>query len=134
MRNKSSVRLGITDIWNAFMCDEAKWSQNDIPLCPTILTKIPSRIITWVEAKAIYKRRIKQDKSFRDESFVCFYLDDQKFDGNRAGIWAQPHHSLEILSHFCRHSYSRFFDIPRVSISIKIIQYLPNARLWLLVW
>lgn len=100
MITKRSARPGIVDTWNAFMCDGAKWSPNDIPHCPTILAKIPSRIITWVEAKSVYKKRIGKDPSFKDNSFVCFYIDDQKFDGTRAGIWVQPHRSLEILSHF----------------------------------
>ena len=100
MITKKSARPGIIDTWNAFMCEGAKWSPNDIPRCPTILTEIPSSIITWIEAKSIYKKRISKDPSFKDNSFVCFYIDDQKFDGTRAGIWAQPHRSLEILSHF----------------------------------
>ena len=100
MPNNNLARPGLIDTWNAFMCEGARWSQNDIPFCPTILAKIPSRIITWVEAKSVYKKRIHEDLSFRDESFVCFYVDDQKFDGTRAGIWSQPNLALEVLSHF----------------------------------
>lgn len=112
---QNSIRPGLIDAWNAFMCDGAEWSENDIPFCPTILTEIPSRIITWVEAKSIYKKRIKKDPSFKDDSFVCFYIDDYKFDGTRAGIWAQPHRSLEILSHFkgiVTPDFSEYQDFP----------------------
>lgn len=115
MITKRSARPGILDAWNAFMCDGAKWSEEDIPFCPTILTKMPSRIITWGEAKSIYKKQIKEDSSFKDDSFVCFYIDDHKFDGTRAGIWAQPHRSLEILSHFkgiVTPDFSEYQDFP----------------------
>lgn len=115
MPKRKSVRPGIVDTWNAFMCEGAKWSPNDIPHCPTTLTEIPSRIITWVEAKSIYKKRIGKNSSFKDDSFVCFYIDDQKFDGTRAGIWAQPHRSLEILSHFrgiVTPDFSTYQDFP----------------------
>lgn len=115
MITKRSARPGIIDTWNAFMCEGAKWSPNDIPHCPTILAKIPSRIITWVEAKSIYKKQISKDPSFKDDAFVCFYIDDQKFDGTRAGIWAQPHRSLEILSHFTgivTPDFSTYQDFP----------------------
>lgn len=115
MPQNKSIRSGLVDIWNAFMCDEAKWSENDIPFCPTVLTEIPSRIITWVEAKAIYKKLIGGNPSFKDDAFVCFYIDDRKFDGTRAGIWAQPHRSLEILSHFrgiVTPDFSEYQDFP----------------------
>ena len=97
---QKTSRPGLVDIWNAFMCEGAEWTQNDIPLCPTKLSKMPLRIITWVEAKAIYKKRVRKNPSFKDDSFVCFYIDDQKFDGSREGIWSKPFRALKILSHF----------------------------------
>lgn len=100
MPKDSTTRTGLVDIWNAFMCDGARWSVNDIPHCPTIISKIPSRIITWVEAKSVFKRNIAKTPDFKDNAFVCFYIDDQKFDGTRAGIWAQPNRALKVLSHF----------------------------------
>lgn len=108
-------RLGLIDIWNAFMCDGAKWSHYDIPFCPTILTKIPSRIITWPEARAIYKKQYRIDPKFRIDAFVCFYVDDYKFDGSRTGIWANPKHALSILSHFTgiiTPDFSTYQDFP----------------------
>lgn len=108
-------RTGLKDIWNAYMCDGARWAEHDIPICPTILTKLPARIITWTEAKSIYKHRIKANKDFKDDSFVCFYEDDYKFDGTRAGIWADPKHAIDILSHFrgiISPDFSTYQDFP----------------------
>lgn len=51
------IRKGQKDIWNAEMVKGATFSKNDIPLCPTTATKLPTRIITWEEAKAIYKKK-----------------------------------------------------------------------------
>ena len=50
-------RAGCRDIWNAFMCAGARYGVYDIPYCPTTATSLPNAIITWEDAKAIYKRR-----------------------------------------------------------------------------
>ena len=79
------IRKGIKDLWNAFMCENADFSKkNDIPFCPTTATELPTDIIPWDKAKAIYKSKIRSDKNFRYNAFVCFYLDDHKFDGKKA--------------------------------------------------
>lgn len=114
-KSVTKTRTGLKDIWNAFMCDGASWAEHDIPICPTIIINLPSKIITWTEAKTIYKRRIKTNKSFRDNSFVCFYEDDYKFDGTRAGIWANPKRAISILSHFrgiITPDFSTYQDFP----------------------
>ena len=96
----NSIRKGIKDIWNAFMCEDADFSKkNDIPFCPTTATEIPTDIIPWDKAKAIYKSKIRSDKNFRYNAFVCFYLDDHKFDGKN-GIWNNPQNALKIIRHF----------------------------------
>lgn len=95
-------RSGLKDIWNAFMAEGASFrpQEHDIPFCPTTATKIPSRIITWEEAKAIYKKHIAiKDYDFIYDAFVCFYIDDYKFDGPQ-GIWHNYKHTLKILRHF----------------------------------
>ncbi len=93
-------RPGNIDIWNAFMCEDAKWSKNDIPFCPTILKGLPKDVITWTEAKSIYRKKIKEDPNFFEDLFICWYIDDIKFDGLRTGIWASPKRALKILKHF----------------------------------
>ena len=80
----------VKDVWNAFMAEGAVFGNYDIPYCPTTAKTIPRRIITWDEAKAIFKKQIKIDNHFKDDAFVCFYMDDYKFDGAR-GIWYDPY-------------------------------------------
>ncbi|MDO5295548.1 MAG: DUF4417 domain-containing protein [bacterium] len=93
-------RPGIKDIWNAFMVKGATFTKNDIPICPTTATETPKDIIPWTEAKRIYKReRAAGKRKFHISAFVCFYLDDYKFDGP-TGIWHKYAQALRILRHF----------------------------------
>ncbi len=88
------------DIWNSFMLDGAEFTSNDIPLCPTTAVQLPGDIITWDEAKVIYKKhRIKKEYDFKCDAFVCWYIDDYKFDGIR-GIWHDYAFTLKVLQHF----------------------------------
>lgn len=110
-------RTGLKDIWNSFMANGAYFRpyEHDIPFCPTTATKIPSRIITWEEAKAIYKVHISmKDYNFKFDAFVCFYIDDYKFDGPR-GIWHDYKRALEVLRHFAgviTPDFSTYQDFP----------------------
>ena len=93
-------RSGCHDIWNAFMCEGARYGAHDIPYCPTTAQTLPNAIVTWVEAKAIYKRKIASgDKDFHEDAFVCWYIDDYKFDGPR-GIWHNSSFALRVIRHF----------------------------------
>lgn len=109
------ARSGCKDIWNAYMANNALFSVHDIPLCPTTATDIPKSIITWEEAKSIYKKSItKADNSFFITSYVCFYLDDYKFD-SKNGIWSNPKQALKILRHFAgiiTPDFSTYQDFP----------------------
>lgn len=113
--NYGRRRSGCRDVWNAFMCEGAKFSLNDIPFCPTTAENLPVTIITWEEAKAIYKCRIAaKDYAFRVDAFVCWYLDDYKFDGPR-GIWHDSTHALKVLCHFSgaiTPDFSTYQDFP----------------------
>lgn len=115
-KNKKFTRHGLKDMWNAFMVEGADFSEeNDIPHCPTIVSSIPKRIITWEEAKALYKKSIRTDKNFYCDVFVCFYIDDYKFDGLLTGVWWRPKHALKILKHFkgiITVDYSTYVDFP----------------------
>lgn len=94
------ARNGLHDIWNAYMAKDAKFSSNDIPFCPTTSVCLPTDIITWEDAKRIYKeRRIKKEMDFKYNAFVCFYIDDYKFDGPR-GVWHDSNFLLKVLCHF----------------------------------
>jgi len=95
----NNPRPGCKDMWNAFMVRGAEFSPNDIPLCPTTAKALPKDIITYSEAVTIYRKKIREDARFHDDSFVCFYEDDRRFDG-RDGIWFSPRRACSILSHF----------------------------------
>lgn len=113
MPNQS--RSGLKDIWNSYMCLEARYSINDIPFCPTIITDLPKDIITLEEAKLIHKNLSKQNASYFCDKFVCFYLDDYKFDSPRSGIWFNPKKSLNLLNHFkgiITPDFSTYQDFP----------------------
>ena len=94
------TRNGLHDIWNAYMAKDAKFTSNDIPFCPTTSVCLPTDIVTWEEAKSIYKEhRIKKDLDFMYKAYVCFYIDDYKFDGPR-GVWHDSKFLLKVLCHF----------------------------------
>lgn len=87
---KDTSRKGCRDVWNAFMAEGARYSENDIPCCPTTMEIPPLRMITYEEA-------LKSDDY---EATVVFYKDDYKFDGIKSGIWAEPKKCIRVLSKF----------------------------------
>ena len=122
MSHSVSARKGCKDIWNAFMCEGADFSRSrfDIPTCPTTAKKLPSAIITWEEAKHVYKKKIASDDiNFYYPAYVCFYLDDWRFDGPK-GIWNNSKVLLDVLIHFegvITPDFSTYQDFP---YSLKI--------------
>lgn len=115
MSQKNITRTGCKDIWNAFMCEGATFSKNDIPFCPTTADSIPHDIITWDEAKHLYKKALaRKNAGFHYNAFVCFYMDDYKFDGSR-GIWHDYKFVLKVLKHFAgaiTPDFSTYQDFP----------------------
>ena len=109
-------RNGLQDMWNAFMLEEAKFSVNDIPLCPTTATAVPTRLIAYDEAKAIHKKEMScGNHSYRVDAFIHFYIDDQKFDGKQSSIWLYPKKALDIICHFAgiiAPDFSTYADFP----------------------
>ena len=82
------------------MCEGVSYSKNDIPLCPTTAKEIPSAIITWDEAKRLYRNALaRKDIEFFYDAFVCWFIDDYKFDGPH-GIWHDSKFVLRVLRHF----------------------------------
>ncbi len=108
-------RKGCKDVWNAFMVEDAEFSKNDIPYCPTIIDSFPSDIITWNEAVAIYLKHIRnKDYNFHYDAYVCWYVDDYKFDGKN-GIWSRCDYVLKVLKHFSgaiTPDFSTYQDFP----------------------
>jgi hypothetical protein len=111
----NETRKGCKDVWNAFMCDGAVFAHSDIPHCPMTATELPKSMINWEEAKAIYKKhRIKGETDFYNDSYVCWYIDDYKFDGPR-GIWHDSNFALKVLCHFAgviTPDFSTYQDFP----------------------
>ena len=120
MTNTNCIRAGCKDVWNAYMCEGASFSERDIPLCPTTASTLPKRMILWDEAKHIYKNALaRNDRDFFYDAVVCFYQDDYKFDGPR-GIWHDSAHALKVLCHFAgviTPDFSTYQDFPE---TIKI--------------
>ena len=115
-----TIRHGLKDIWNAHMTRGATFKAFDIPFCPTTAKELPTAIITWDEAISIHNRqRAHNNPDYRVDAFVCFYMDDYKFDGPR-GIWHDCDHALEVLRHFSgtiTPDFSTYQDFPE---AIKI--------------
>lgn len=115
MSQMKCIRAGCKDVWNAYMCVGASFTERDIPTCPTTATTPPSKIILWDEAKHIYKNALaRNDRDFFYDAVVCFYMDDYKFDGPR-GIWHDSAHALKVLSHFAgviTPDFSTYQDFP----------------------
>ena len=114
----SPVHPDVEDIrtWNAFMLDGAKYDKHDIPRCPTTARHIPEHMITWREGKEMYNGAMRRgDASFFCNAFVCFYLDDYRFDGPKKGIWTCPESVEKTLRHFdgvVTPDFSTYQDFP----------------------
>lgn len=113
--NKAVPRSGCKDVWNAFMCEDAKFGVYDIPYCPTTASEPPKDIVTWEEAKSIYKKCLAtKGQEFHIDAYVCWYIDDYKFDGPR-GIWHDSKFTLKVLRHFAgviTPDFSTYQDFP----------------------
>ena len=109
----TKVKAGCKDIWNAYMVKDAKFSEHDIPICPTTATSVPKEIITYAEAVTILNKH-KGETDFFLDSYVCFYQHDIGFDGKK-GIWAYPKKAYKVLRHFAgiiAPDFSTFQDFP----------------------
>ncbi len=114
------ARAGLKDNWNAYMLENAEFTSNDIPKCPTTAVALPRDIITWEEAKSIYKQhRIKGDLEFKHNAYVCWYMDDYKFDGVR-GIWHDSAFALKVApkQKVC---HQRFTEAERGHFRVRLI-------------
>lgn len=113
---KNAPRKGCVDCWNAFMVKGAKFSNNDIPFCPTTASSVPTNLISFDDAKAIHKKAMKNgNKDYFVNSFIHFWIDDQKFDGKRSSIWLYPEKALEVIKHFAgiiTPDFSTYADFP----------------------
>ncbi len=109
-------RSGLIDIWNAFMVENATFSEHDIPLCPTTTTIVPEKLIGYDEAKSIHNKMLRShNKDYHIHAFIHFYIDDAKFDAKRSSIWLYYEKALEVISHFdgiIAPDFSTYGDFP----------------------
>jgi len=95
------IRPGIKDRWNARLVVGAEWSEHDLPINPNVAACPVRTIVSWRDARRIHRKRVEAgDKDYHVAAHVHFYMDDDKFDGDRCGIWANPEGFLEIVKHF----------------------------------
>ncbi len=102
--NHKVPRKGCRDIWNAYMTRGARYTLNDIPICPSTAVEIPKGLIGYDEIKNMV----------HTDFFVHFYLDDYKFDGER-GIWRRPEQAfdrLKMYSGVITPDFSPYQDMP----------------------
>ncbi|MBO4857899.1 MAG: DUF4417 domain-containing protein [Treponema sp.] len=112
----SGIRPSLMDIWwNAVMVKDCKeWDDYNIPFCRPLKEEVPEGLITWKEAKHIFKENIRKNKGFKRNEYICFYLDDFLFDGIN-GIWFAYNKAYEIIKHFAgiiTPDFSTFADFP----------------------
>jgi len=125
------IRKNLKDIWNAYMVEGATFGKFDIPYCPTTATEIPKEIVSWVEAKSIYRKH-KHNLNFKYNAYVCFYVDDHLFDST-LGIWFRPKKALSILKHFAgviTPDFSTYQDFP-IAIQIYATYRMRSYGYWL---
>ena len=77
-------RTGCRDIWNAFMCKGAIYSDHDIPYCPTTAHEIPVRIIAWDEAVRLYRKN-RGNSDFFFPLFVSTWMITNSMDQEESG-------------------------------------------------
>jgi len=98
------------------MLEGATFSQNDIPLCPTTADSLPSRLISYDEAKAVHRNEMRRGNTdYHVDAFIHFYIDDQKFDGKQSSIWLYPEKALSVIRHFSgliAPDFSTYADFP----------------------
>lgn len=109
-------RKGLIDLWNAFMLENASFSQNDIPLCPSTAKALPNKLVSFDDAKTIHRKELRSgNNSYRVDAFIHFFIDDQKFDGKQNSIWLYPEKALDIICHFAgiiAPDFSTYADFP----------------------
>lgn len=106
-------RNGCKDLWNSFMYKDASLING---MCCTKSSNIvPKTLISFEEAVILYRKNIKNKNfDFKEDSYIHFYIDDQKFDENN-NIWKSPYWFLEIVKHFAGcilPDYSTYTDLP----------------------
>ena len=72
-------------------------------------------MIAYDDAIVLHKKLVRKEPSYHLDKYVHFYIDDQKFDGNRSGIWSSPEKLIDLLRHFAgaiSPDFSTYADFP----------------------
>ena len=96
-----SVRKKIKDVWwRPYMVEGARFSENDIPFCPTTATSVPSQLLTYKEALTLYRKELRKgDGEFKSSATACFYENEDEFDSLK-GIWFRSCQAYKVLKRF----------------------------------
>lgn len=96
-----NLRPGLSDLWNARLYEGAEWTELDNPKVRCTAMKLPKAVVPWHKAKRIHKKMIAaKDRNYHVGAFIHCCIDDQKFDGEREGIWKKWGFFYEVASHF----------------------------------
>lgn len=94
-------RPGIGDLWNSGLYEGAVWTELDNPQTSTTAKESPKSVISWPGALRLHRRNVRAGNGdYHIDAFIHCYIDDQKFDGSRGGIWKNWKRFFEIAHHF----------------------------------
>ena len=116
-------RPGIKDMWNAYLHEGAKWTENENPIVKTTATSPPTNAISYRAAKNINKLMHKNEPNYKIDAFIHFYIDDDQFDCKTKGLWAKPEDFFKIASHFAGvigPDFSTYADFPKPLFDFQV--------------
>ena len=95
------VRKGVKDLWGASLVRGAEWTASGNPVVATTMAEPPRAVVGYREARHIHRERMRAgDTSYHVGALVHTFTDDQNFDGDREGIWADFDGFVELALHF----------------------------------
>ena len=91
INNYNKPRNGSKDLWNASFLDGASFTEGtDMPISFKSNATIPIGFIGYDDATSLDRKLIRRDPDYHSDNYIHCYIDDQKFDSNRSGIWFYP--------------------------------------------
>lgn len=112
----AGVRPGLKDLWGADLVRGASWSDLDNPINPNVAKGRVNAVISLRDAKTLHKRKMAEgDASYHIGAHAHLYIDDDKFDGDREGVWKKHAEFLDMLRHFdgvLGIDFSTYLDFP----------------------
>ena len=116
INNYNKPRNGSKDLWNASLLDGASFTEgNDMPISFKCNATIPIGFMGYDDATSLDRKLIRKDPDYHSENYIHCYIDDQKFDSNRSGIWFYPEKLINLARHFSgvvSPDFSTYADFP----------------------